>query len=403
MDILKFIFIVTVLIFPLGEIGRFQFSNGIAFTINDISIAILVTCWLITHLLKRKKISAKSLTKQIFIFAGIGFLSLVINNRFLSQQEFVVSSLYLLRWIVYAGVYFVVSEFDFKFKRKSLFLITVVGFLIVVIGYLQYFLYPNLRNLYYAGWDEHLYRMFSTFLDPNFAATFFVLFFLLVAGLFFDYFKNRKMGKLLILGTIGILTLGAIFLTYSRSGLLMLFFSVLIFLILNKLRRWIIAAALILIVSIVLSPRAFQTEGTNVLRIVSSHERVQSAQHALTIFKDYPLFGVGFNAYRYTQIRYGYLKGDKSLVSHAGSGTDNSFLFVLVTSGIAGLISYLYIWYRALKVGNAKPKNVGQIVLFSSILGLFVNALFINSLFYPFVMEWVWIFMGINESVKESR
>lgn len=403
MGILKFIFIAIVLIFPLGEIGRFQFTNGIALSINDIGVAILVTCWLIIHLLKRKKIATGLLTKNILIFVSVGFLSLIINIRFLDQKELMVSSLYLLRWVVYAGVYFVVLEFDRNFKKKSLFLITAVGFLIVVIGYLQYFLYPNLRNLYYAGWDEHLYRMFSTFLDPNFAATFFVLFFLFVTGLLFDDSKNRKIRKTLIMGTIGILTLGAIFLTYSRSGLLMLFFSVLMFLIMNKLKRWIIAVLLLLIVLIVLSPKAFQTEGTNLLRIASSQERIQSAQHALTIFKDNFLFGVGFNAYRYAQIRYGYLKGENSLFSHAGSGTDNSFLFVMVTSGIVGLVSYLFLWYKALKIYSAKPKIVSKIILFSSFFGLFINALFINSLFYPFIMEWVWIFIGINESVKESR
>ena len=66
------------------------------------------------------------------------------------------------------------------------------GSLIVLLGFIQLMFYPALRNLYYLGWDEHLYRMFSTFLDPNFAGAFFVLFTLFVIDMSLRYKKEFK-------------------------------------------------------------------------------------------------------------------------------------------------------------------------------------------------------------------
>ena len=51
------------------------------------------------------------------------------------------------------------------------------GLVIVGLGFVQYFFYLGLRNLYYLGWDEHLSFIFQL-LDPNFAGAFPALFFI---------------------------------------------------------------------------------------------------------------------------------------------------------------------------------------------------------------------------------
>lgn len=180
MTILKIFFVLLLLFFPLGELARFDLENSIAFTINDILLVIVISIFILNSAFKKniqKKFNSP-LSVPIALFASIGLFSLVINSIYLKQAEFFTSFLYLLRWVLYAGVYFVVRSFDSYFKSKILILLVIAGMIIVAGGYLQYFLYPSLRNLYYLGWDEHLYRMFSSFLDPNFAGIFFVLFIL---------------------------------------------------------------------------------------------------------------------------------------------------------------------------------------------------------------------------------
>src|SRR3989344_1715561 len=248
MGLLKIIFVISLLLFPFGEITRFEFGNGVAITLNDIGVGLMVIAWLILTTLN-KKYKNSFLIKPILIFTGIGFISLLINLRLLNLSEFLISFLYLIRWIFYAGIFFVVDGFDDKFKRKVPFFMMLSGTIIVFAGFIQYFMYPALRNLMYLGWDEHLYRMFSTFLDPNFLGAFLVLNFLLILGLFLHYSKDSR--KLVIFGLLGALNLIAVFLTYSRSALIMLFVSILTFLILKKKIKTIFILIFIFIVSVV--------------------------------------------------------------------------------------------------------------------------------------------------------
>lgn len=398
MGILKVIFLILILLFPLGEIIRFDFGNGIAILLNDALVSLVVISWLFWRFLNRKNLQ-RSLTKPIFIFIAISLLSLIVSIKTLTPFQSFVSFLYLLRFGLYAGLYFVVSDFHPAFKRKIPLFMILSGIIIVWGGYIQFFFYPSLRNLYYLGWDEHLYRMFSSFLDPNFLGAFLVLNFLLIGGMFFNYLKDKKWKRIGLLGVLGMLTLVAVFLTYSRGALLMLLTSTFVFLVMMGKRRWLIGFLIISVLIFLLLPKAFQTEGTNFFRVVSSQARLRSAENALIIFKENPVLGVGFNAYRYAQHRYGFIKGEKWQVSHGGAGVDNSFLFVLATTGIVGFIAYLYLWIKIFQSNiKASIKGYISLVVIASSLGLFVNSFFINSLFYPFIMEWMWILIGLKEN-----
>lgn len=404
MCLLKIVFVLFLLLFPLGELARFELGNSIAFTINDILLVIVISIFILNSVFTKniQKNFNSPLLKPITIFVGIGLFSLVINSIYLKQAEFFTSFLYLLRWVLYAGVYFVVKSFDSHFRSKTSILLIIVGMIIVAGGYIQYFLYPALRNLIYLGWDEHLYRMFSSFLDPNFVGIFFVLYFLFI--LYF-FFCNR----IILLSLILITVLPAIFLTYSRSAILSLFIGVFTFLLLLKKRKILIIFSVILVIMLILSTQFLQSEGTNLFRKTSTQARIDSSIQAIEIIKNHPVLGVGFNAYRYAQYRYGFLGGEDWQKSHSGAGTDNSFLFVLATTGILGFIAYMFLWHKILEemlnqVEHDRKNKRKQFqptlntVLLSSIVALFTSAFFINSLFYPFLMQWIWILVGLREN-----
>lgn len=392
--------------FPLGEIARFQLFNDVSFTANDVILLIFIFTGLIYFFVKRIKFYKNELSKPIFIFTGIAFLSVVLNSYWLKENEMIISVLYIIRWLIYAGIYFIVSRFDINFKKKILNYMIVVGLIFCFIGYIQYFFYQNLRNLYYLGWDDHLYRMFSSFLDPNYAGTFLVLYLLLIFSFLFNSIVEKQTKKIIILSLLSLMTVIAVFLTYSRSALIMFIVGIFTFLIIRVNKKSAIGFVFaVIFIILMIAPSVYKTENTNYFRLASSRARIESVSNALIIIRDHPLFGVGFNAYRYAQIRYSFRTGEGAQISHADSGTDNSFLFVLATTGIIGLVAYIYLLWKiikrsflSLKYGKKEFNRFIPLIIFCSLIGLIFNSLFVNSLFYTFIMEWMWIIIGLKEN-----
>jgi len=110
----------------------------------------------------------------------------------------------------------------------------------------------------------------------------------------------------------------------------------------------------------------------------------------MKIIQDHPVFGVGFNAYRYAQLNYGFRNDKAERISHADSGVDNSMLFVLATTGVVGFLFYLFMWIRILKTAN--------VLIIASVIGVVIDSLFVNSLFYTYIMFWLWVIIGLREN-----
>lgn len=376
----KLLFIFLLAAFPLGQIGRVELGGGVNILVNDFIVFLTVLVWFFAKLISRKSFAKRPLAKPIAIFVLVALFSLVIHIGQFPLPQFLTSALYLVRWIFYACLYFVVSDFDKVFRNKILYGLAAAGFISIFLGFIQYFLYPNLRNLYYAGWDEHLYRLFSSFLDPNFAGGIFVLIFLLALSL------SQRM--------IAVVSFVALLLTYSRGSFLAFVAGILVFLFLTGRKKVIILVLAIFVGGIILLPKNLEGEGVKLLRTISINERLKSMEHAVAIFKDSPILGVGFNTYRYVQFKYNFITEEELQQSHAAAGADNSFLFVLATTGIIGFLSYCYLWVRV--VGEVK----GNALVLASIASIFVHAFFVNSLFYPQILEWLWILIGASTVEK---
>lgn len=394
MKFVRMFFIFLLIIFPLGQIGRVEVGGGVNLLLNDVVAFLTVACWLGIKT-KTKSFPKNILTKPILVFAAVALFSLLLRIGSLSPPQLFVSSLYLLRWISYAGLYFVVSDFDTALRQKIQYWLLGSGMVLVAAGFVQYFLYPNIRNLYYAGWDDHLYRMVSTLLDPNFLGGILVLTFLLAASSLFSAIttKQHKYFFFFVMVTSFI----SLLLTYSRGSFLSFIVGVSVLLLFLRKKELLVLVVSMFAIGLILLPKDLASEGVELLRTASIKARAESVQRALVIFKDYPLFGVGFNAYRYAQEARGTPATNVWGDIHSAAGTDNSFLFVLATTGIIGFSTYLFLWITIIK--NA----TGNSVLIASLVAIFVHALFVNSLFYPHIMEWLWILIGITGSSKVGR
>ncbi|MBA3723788.1 MAG: O-antigen ligase family protein [Candidatus Levybacteria bacterium] len=396
MRILKILTILLLLLLPFGEMLRFSIGNNIYIKPLDV-VACVLTFGLVLWLLYRDKIKT-ILQLPLLLFPLVGLISLVINAYRLEPNEALASSLYLIRWVGFLGVFFVVVQFDAAFKKKLLSLMFYVGLAVVLAGFPQYFFYSDIRSLIYLGWDDHMHRLFSTFLDPNFAGAFLVLYLLFVSGKLYQHIEERSKKWIILCSIVVILTFLAVLLTYSRSALLMMIISLGVFLILLKQKKIIVGFVAVLVAYVIIISPSFYIENTNLFRVQSTFARLETYQNAFTIYQDRPILGVGFNAYRYAQQEYGFRSKNPKYPSNADSGVDNSFLFVLATTGIVGFAAYLFLWanlFREAIVRLRTKDNILVIVFISSTAGLFINALFINSLFFPAIILWMWILYAL--------
>lgn len=385
----------TIFTIPFGVIASFGILPGVRIYLLDIFVGLVFLNSLIL-VFKQKLIPQKKLCISLGLFVLFAFVSLLLNIQHLNLNSFFVSLLYLLRFIAYSSLLFAPSFLTREARDKIPVKLFISGIILTIFGFLQFVLYRDLRNLYYAGWDEHLYRLFSTVLDPNFAGAILVLTGILGLSLWFS--RGGLVNDFrIIIPTI--LILPAILLTYSRSTFLMLSISVLSFLVFIKQIKFVLLFVVLGAFGVYLLPKNLGGEGVNLFRSASIEARLESYSRALTVFSDSPIYGSGFNAYRYTQERYGFDVKD-SAENHAGAGVSNSFLFVLATTGIVGLLVYLNIWrvivtdlFKQLKKNKT---NYIVIACLISIIGLFIHTLFENSLFYIFIMTWIFLLIGSN-------
>ena len=389
MKLLQFLIIIIFILFPFGELLRFDLGNSIAIRLLDFAVITTAIVYLTLLVFKKMPFHYEKIRKFL-PFPFILILSFAFNMFWLTPTEFMASIFYLIRWIAYAQLVFIVISFDSQFKNIIKKFLVVDGLIILLFGFIQYFFYPSLKSLFYLGWDEHMYRMFSTFFDPNYAGAFFVLYLLFIAGEFFATKSTDKRKRAVLLGII-MITLLAVFLTFSRSALLMLLVGVIIFLIMhNKKKLIFLLLGSIVAFSLIISPW-FYVENINLFRETSSAARIDNYNLSFRIIFDHPLLGVGFNTLRYVREEYVTNQNWTNAPSHADAGVDNSFLFVAVTTGLLGLVAYVSLWYFILKRAFTKRRAV----IVSSVIGLFVSSLFVNSLFFPPLMLWLWIIIAL--------
>ena len=378
----------------LGQLGRVQLSGEIALILLDVSLGVVISIWSLYLLIgKRTALTGlihSPLARALFLFFSVCIVSLVGNIPTLEQREFIIAFLYFLRLLFYYSLFLFIPTLSRLRKESVTKAMMVTGFGIVLLGYVQLLVYPDMRNLIYLGWDDHYYRMVSTCFDPNFAGIFLVLY------LFFIVEKGRELRKkklVLFYGFTGIITFLAIFLTYSRTAFLALIVGGALYLFFLKKVRYLLGLGLLSVVLIFFLSNT-QYESLNPLRTASINARFLAGENAITIIKNNPVLGVGFNAYRYALERYN-LSSDTKYPQHGEAGTDNSLLFVTATTGLVGLMAFLFLWGKIVLLRKKSP------AFLASITALFIGSLFINAIFYTFLLLWIILLWGTTQNSSD--
>ncbi len=350
---MKYLLLLLLIIFPFGQLARWPlFGTEAVLHLNDLVVLIVLLVGL-------RKVSGP-VARALLLFALAIGLSLAINAPNFTPRELIVAALYPARFFAYAGLYFVFQKVKFPTKRWLL----MAALIVALSGLLQYILLPNVAFLSAQDWDDHYFRLVGTYLDPGFTGA------ILVLGLLVAATWPAR-----------ILIYLAMALTYSRASYLMYLVSFAALAVYKKSLKIFVLAAVVLFLTIPLLPKS-TGEGTKLTRENSLLARIGNWQESLTIWQTAPVFGVGFNTYRYVR--------GIAPESHSGAGADSSILLVLATTGLVGLLAYL----NLLRVMWQTAR--GNIIFKISFLGILVHSFFNNTLFYPWVMEWLWILLALS-------
>lgn len=335
-----------------------------------------------------KKVNFKNL--PLFFYAFILFIfvcviSLILNPLDLGLPLLLVSGFYILRLFFFSLLLFFVLRKILIFNINEIFIYA--GVILSILGILQFIFIPDLRFLQTSGWDPHYFRAVSTFLDPNFLGGFLVLSLL---STFLYEFKNQKL-RIFFLSLLYI----CLTLTFSRSSYLFFFVSFFSLGLLARSKR-LFSFSILLTLTLFLNFYIYQLTVAvprNIDREDSAMNRFDTWNQGLELFLKHPVFGVGFNNYKYALEKYK-LTNNAQINQRGSASNDASLLFVLSTTGLIGFVVFLLFIISSLLYGlRSRGVSSGQIV-FSGILGLLVNSIFINSVFYPLIFIWLILYLG---------
>ncbi len=360
-------------LFSLGQIGRISFINQ---QINVYLYEILLFGFFIylCNKYKTKPFFQKD-TKWLYYFPISLALSFLLTFSQYSTNQNLIAFLYLLRTSFYFIIiiylrYHAIKQKDInEYIKPGLILFFIFT---LVTSFVQYFLYPNLRNLSYLGWDPHLFRIFGVFFDTSISSAIFGLIILYILAEF-NKFSFTRMFRWLLLFTFASLGI----LTYSRGFYISILITLIFYLFKNKKIKYLIVILLIFITSLIIIPKPFG-EGVNLLRVYSIESRIKQNNDGLKLWIKSPVFGIGYNQLKAVR------QEQTKIPAHSSSAYPSSFITILVTSGIIGLFFFL----MALKSLWVYSSHSKYYVLFLSIFSLMDNILL-----HPFILFLILFFV----------
>lgn len=403
------------LLVPFGHIFRFSTPRSdVSIQFSDVLIGLIIVTWILLNSLNMFKswLRLPSM-KSILICAGIWFVSLLVNLSSATWDQLTPSSFYLVRWVCYILLIPLIVQLQLSNLEKKHLLTCLIFSLCVFtcIGFFQYIFFSDFHSLSTQGWDIHMHRLASTWLDTGYAGLFIAFgVFLFTPAAFPTIRSQNYLNPWLYTWQIFIIALG---LTFSRASYIAFIAGLLCFSILKRQALPVLIGILSLALVITLAPKP-AGEGVNLQRDSTINYRLTNWRQAATIFTDHPLLGIGFNRYRYVQREYGFLSDPGWQASHAGAGVDNSFLFIFAVSGVFGFLGFVYLWLTVLMpiirfpAPERHSANFTSILIsskplvLSSLIAWFTHSLFHNTLFYPYLLSYICILSGLSLSSSST-
>ena len=407
-------------IFSLGQIQRIELKPGLAFYVHDILGLILIIHWvfklLIAHktnlnhvptLSERIKAGVTQLTRPenlIWSLTGIWFTLALLKGLFEQVNLNHLSAIwwnsaYLIRTL-YTGLipFFLVDLLKSKLKNQPeisnflAWMVVWVGGLTASWGLIQYVLVPDTRFLFQLGWDDHYYRLISTFFDPGLTGLILVI----SSGSLWWLAQKKVVSSWWTLGLVQFLLTVSILLTYSRASYLAFWLMLgLVWVTTAKKIKWLAGGFLIFsLICLPFLPRP-DGEGVKLERLSTVTARKNDLALGLNSLSQLDWWvGTGLIS-RTTQLDLTENKMISDIydtIAPNHSRLPSNFLVMFWSwgggIGVGLLMSSLFLAVMRLRKNHS---------LFLAISGaILIHSLFNNSLMQPFIIV-MWVTCGLAQ------
>lgn len=415
--------------FPVAGVGMLAVSLlagqsvripvlGTSLTVTDSVFPVVVIGWLLAIMLRRRmgEMGVHLMSYWWVVVALLPGILLAVER--LPFVELIASVSYAVRLGAVLLFIPLLRSLRISFYTVRLMLLSVAVFL-VGIGIVQLLFLPSLPPLSETlvskllltysggGWDPHEFRMFATWLDPNFLGGFFAIAIALVLPVIVskDRIKNLYTVRYISFFILLVVLSASIALTKSRASIVAVFgaVTVLVAIMASKYKpsymhaRFLIPVASIAVLGILAVPGLAE-------RFMASPEydptfalRVESWMQAVGHIEQYPWFGVGYNAYGAEQVA----SGNVTVTDiRSISAADNAMLTFFATTGIWGVVFLCggLIWglRNLLRCRNAE--KVVSVLLLITAVG--VHTQFMQSITYIHIIVPLALILGTVDSSR---
>jgi len=371
--------LLTFFLFSLGQLGRVSFFNQ---QVNFYLYEVLMGILLLFYFLKLKFTPLKKLfDSQQWIFWGFIYLLISFFVKFFDYSLFenIVSFLYLLRLFFYFLFFTYLYFYYQKKEKKDLVLgFLIFSFLTIIFSFVQFFLYPNLRNLAYLGWDVHQNRVFGVFFDTSVAAS--------IYGLFFLFWLNYKNTRYLwLLPPLFLL----LYFTYSRFVIFSFFLTLFLFFLKKSSLRYFFITLVFLIFLLIFFPQKSGV-GVNLNRFFSIESRIKENILGIEMGLKNLLFGIGYNRIRFFRQKNNFLWQSDFNIYHGASSFQSTYVTLFVATGVVGLLFF----------GKGLIKLIdGSKEFFYLIFFIAISSLADNLLLHPFLI----FILGMARAIFDKK
>lgn len=199
--------------------------------------------------------------------------------------------------------------------------------------------------------------------------------------------------RIVFYSVIALIAFIALTLTRSRASFLALFVMLVVYFIFAQAKRLIIPVTTVCVVALVLFPALTARIFVAPLSDPTVQLRLQSWQQAIRHFENFPVFGMGYNAYGIEQRFSGNVLSENI---HSLAGADNFSLLILATVGVWGVVILLFGMSRFVAglITGARQNKTEALSILLILVALFIHAQFIQSFTYIHLLLPVALLIG---------
>ena len=402
----------------VGTPTLFIFPNNVLYpilsllTVERVLFALLVALLAARVLLGRATfLPLLAIEKWMAVLVGVAGLSLLSTAGEKSSADLYLSAVLLIQGFLMPFAAFVlVRTAPWRPKHfVGLFrLLSLAGVYLAVAGVLQYFFRIKILMPTYAPLDQ-MKRATGTFQSPNeYGAVMIVLCLVTL----FQYARTKDAFARAFLLGVAVLILGGVALSKTRAvwlgGALAL---ALVYRNDRRVRAVLIVGGVLAVMFVIYAELA----AGRVEEVEPIFNRIALYATAVNVFVHNPFVGMGFGWDSFVQNRAAYFTSFGPVTAQWAADVGpphNELLNILVMTGLAGGIPYVFVWVAALRLTRrfgASPSDAASfgeelaVYVRAAAVVVLVNALFAEIIFFTYLVTLFFFLLGVLAVCRRWR